>query len=259
MSKRNGLVFASLVVALALFSTTAFAACIEEELANFEIHNFQALDVSGFELTLQGDYVGKMTFYVHPGGRYGTPTVSPSGGNTVIRWDFTPVMAYCEWIHMGARLDPGVQAPVVIGSRLVDAGGGTIANVPFPWQRWEGTVECPVVDLIDGNGTIPTIGVRVARQAAMSWSAIPLQNLTPSDPMVTGLPWTGYGIQMLYPDSTLTLMLFTSGEEAAVVQYSVSSYDGTDQYMVFLSEAILTYGPSAAEESTWGRIKSMYR
>jgi hypothetical protein len=131
--------------------------------------------------------------------------------------------------------------------------------VPFPWQRWQGTAECPVVDLIDGNGTIPSIGVRITRQAAMSWSAIPLQNLTRTDPMVIGLPWTGYGTATLYPDSTLMLTLLTAGEEAAVVQYSVNSYDGMDQYMVFLSEAILTYEPSAAEKSTWGRIKSMYR
>jgi hypothetical protein len=161
--------------------------------------------------------------------------------------------------RLGVRLNPGVTAPVVIGSTLDDAAGDAIATLPFPWQRWVGTVECPVIDVIDPNETIPIIGVRVERWAAMSWSEIPLQNLTLSDPMVVGLPWTSYSVGLLQPDSALTLTLLTSGEEAAVVRYDVSSWDYTDQYLRFLSEAVLTYEPSAREQSTWGRIKSMYR
>ena len=258
MRLRYGFMVLLVAIAAMLVGQAADAACIVGELANFDIHNFQLMDVYGFELTLQGDYTDKIeSFYEST--LYGTPTVTTEGGNTIIRWDFYDPMPYCTWIHLGVRLNPYVGAPVVIGSTINDAVGDPISTLPFPWQRWVGTVECPVIDLIDWNVTIPVMGVRVSRQAALSELEIPLQNLTITDPMVETLPWMSYGAQLLLPDSVLTLTLFTSGQEAAVVRYDVSSYDGTDQYLRFLSEAVLTYGPSAAEPSTWGRIKGMYR
>jgi len=257
MTKCALLIGAVLIAALLVLSGLAYAACIVGELANFDIHNFQFLSASSFELELQGDYSDKIqSFYTSS--LYGPPTVSTEGGNTTITWTFYEPMEYCTWIHLGVRLKDGVRAPVVIGSRL-NVSVGDPVTLPFPWQRWVGTAECPVIDVIDPNGTIPPIGVRVERWAALSWSEIPLQNLTLTDPMVIGLTWTRYGTAILQPDSVLTLTLLTSGEEAAVVRYEVSSYDGSDEYLRFLSEAILTYGPSAREQSTWGRIKSMYR
>jgi hypothetical protein len=247
-----------MLLAVSLAGQAADAACIVGELANFDIHNFQDMAVFGFELTLEGDYTDKIESF-YESSLYGTPTVTLEGGNTIIRWDFYDPLPYCTWIHLGMRLNPGVGAPVVVGSTINDATGDPISTLPFPWQRWIGTVECPVIDIIEANATIPSIGVRVSRQAALSWSEIPLQNLTITDPMVETLPWMSYGAQMLQPDSILALTLFTGGEAAAVVRYDVSSYDGTDQYLRFLSEAVLTYGPSAAEPSTWGRIKGMYR
>jgi hypothetical protein len=260
MRKCDLLIAGVLVLTLFALSGTVGAACIDGELANFDIHNFTVFDVYSFELVLGGDYVGKIESF-YSSSLYGSPAVSSEGGNTIIEWDFYDPMPWCTWIHMGVRLAPGVSAPVVMGSTLRDADGGSIATLPFPWQRWEGTVECPVIDIIDPNATIPIGGVWVQRWAAMSWSEIPLQNLTVTDPMVLGLSWTSYGGQVLRsdPDSMLTLVLLTSGEEAAVVRYDVSSLGGEDQYVRFLSEAVLTYGPSASEQSTWGRIKSMYR
>jgi hypothetical protein len=258
MRVRYSLTVLVLALAVCVVGKGANAACIVGELANFDIHNFQVLAVDGFQLVLEGDYSDKIeSFYTSS--LYGTPTVSVEGGNTTITWEFNEPLEYCTWIHLGVRLDPGVGAPVVIGSTLNDAAGDPIATLPFPWQRWVGTVECPVIDLIDANPTIPAIGVRVARQAALSPYEIPLQNLTVNDPMVIGLSWMNYGTQMLYPDSVLTLTFLTAGEAAAVVRYDVSSYDGIDQYVRFLSEAVLTYGPSDVEPTTWGRIKEFYK
>jgi hypothetical protein len=258
MPFRYGFSVLILALVVGLVGQTADAACIVGELANFDIHNFQIMDVYSFELTLQGDYTDKIESF-YESSLYGPPTVMTEDGNTIIRWDFYDPLPYCTWIHLGVRLDPGVGAPVVVGSTINDAAGDPISTLPFPWQRWIGTVECPVIDVIEWNATIPVIGVRVDRQGALSEWEIPLQNLTITDPMVETLPWMSFGARLLLPDSVLTLTLFTSGQEAAVVRYDVSSYDGMDYYLRFLSEAVLTYGPSAAEPSTWGRIKGMFR
>lgn len=161
------------------------------------------------------------------------------------------------------RLRPYILNPAVVSaSWTIDCT--PVATIPFPWQRWEGTFECPVIDIIPSNPTIPDEGVLIMRQVALSPTLIPLQNLRVQDPMILELDWMQWdefpeplnppGV----PPDELRLEIETTGEGAALVMYTVTGQDGTE-YLVFISEAELSPGPSPTDESTWGRIKSFFK
>lgn len=150
-------------------------------------------------------------------------------------------------------------APIVVFAALT-FDCNPVGVIPFPWQAWAGSVECPIWDIIRSNQTIPPEGVLIRRQAAFSPVDIPLNNMTVDDPMIQGLDWffVDPEYQVLYPDGELVLEMQTDGEPSAVVMYSVTSQSGIE-YLVFISQALLAYGPSGAEGSTWGGVKSLYR
>ncbi len=246
-----------IAVAIALSSTPASAACIYGELANFDVHNFTNQPVNDFMLTLRGITCDDIEEFFFPE-LYDSIKCWEDENGTNIKWYFPPVEP-CTWIHFGVSLRPGVPAPVVVFAALT-FDCNPVAVIPFPWQAWEGTVECPVIDIIPGNETIPPEGVLIWRMAGFSPEVIPLDSLTVDNSMVEAIDWIYVDEigQVLTPDGELTLELQTSGDPAALVVYRVEGMDGT-QYMTFLSEAIIDYGPSGTEGSTWGRIKSLFK
>ncbi len=254
--KLKSVAIAIAIVALSIASSGR-AACIYGELANFDVHNFTNQPIDDFMLTLRGITCDDIEGYFFPE-MYDSIKCWEDANGTNIKWYFQPVEP-CTWIHFGVELRLGVPAPVVVYAALT-FDCNPVAVIPFPWQGWEGTVECPIIDIIPGNETIPPEGVVVWRQAAFSPVEIPLDNLTVDDPMIQGLDWFYFDEvgQVLYPDGELQLEMQTTGDPAAVVMYRVEGFDGT-QYLVFLSEALINYGPSATESSTWGRIKALYR
>ncbi len=252
-------VIALLVVGIlaCAFASNCFSACIRGELANFDVHNFTTQPVNDFLLVLWGIKCSDIAEYYCPE-MYDSIRCSEGEPGTIIKWYFPPVEP-CNWIHFGVRLKPGVPAPIVAFAALtVDCN--PVAVIPFPWQAWRGSIECPIWDIIPGNPTIPEQGVLVQRRAAFSPVDIPLNNMTVNDPMIEELEWfyEDYRPVLLTRDEELVLEMQTNGQPSAVVMYSVNGLDGT-QYLVFISQALLTYGPSEAQESTWGRIKALYR
>jgi hypothetical protein len=249
-----------LVALVFLSGMPAESAIITGELANFDVHNFTDYDVNDFVLVLQGIGCGDICYIWNPGGGYyDSLRCWEEADGTHIKWWFPPI-PWCEWKHFGVQLNAGVPAPIVVfAAWTVDCE--PVAVIPFPWQRWVGSVECPVWDIIPGNpGTIPPEGVLISRRAALLVEEIPLDNLQRDDPMVRDVQWQYIDEipQVLYPDSVLVLEMVTSGEVAALVEYTVEGFDGTE-YMVFLSEAWFVSEPSATSESTWGRIKTLFR
>lgn len=252
------------LVAIAIVSMVAFglsnsaeAACIWGELANFDVHNFTNQPVNDFMLTLQGISCDDIESFYFPE-LYDSIRCWEDASGTNIKWYFPPVEP-SNMIHFGVKLRPGVPAPIVVFAALT-YDCNPVGTIPFPWQRWEGTVECPIWDIIPGNETIPDQGVVIWRQAAFSPEEIPLDSLTVDNSMVERLDWffvdeTG---QVLYPDGEIALEMQTTGDPAAVVMYRVEDFNGT-LFMTFLSEALISYGPSSTEPSTWGRIKALYR
>lgn len=90
---------------------------------------------------------------------------------------------------------------------------------------------------------------------------IPLDDLTVNDPLVIASDWwfADEVEQSLDPFITpLQLEIQAYGVPAELVKYRVVDCMYTDM-VVILSEAILEYGPSATDRTTWGRIKGMYR
>ncbi|MGQ9603317.1 MAG: hypothetical protein ACUVUU_03815 [bacterium] len=240
-----------------LFAGNCFSACISGELANFDVHNFTDSPVNDFTLTLQGIKCGDIEEYFCPEW-YDSIRCWEDALGTHIKWFFPP-LAPSSSMHFGVRLRPGVHAPIVTFAALTwDCQ--PVASIPFPWQAWEGSVECPIWDIISGNPTIPLEGVYVFRQAAFSPVEIPLNNMTVDDPMITGLDWfyMDTSPQLLLPDEELELEMQTTGAPSAVVMYYVDIPDSV-RYLIFISQALLSYGGSDAEQSTWGGIKALYR
>lgn len=240
-----------------LFAGNCFSACIWGELANFDVHNFTDSPVNDFTLILQGITCTDIEAYFCPV-IYDSIKCWEDGLGTHIKWFFPPLEP-CNWMHFGVSLRPGVHAPVVTFAALTwDCQ--PVGVIPFPWQAWEGSVECPIWDIIPGNPTIPDAGVYVFRQAAFSPFEIPLDNMTVDDPMIEGLEWFYMDEvpQLLLSEGELVLEMQTTGDPSAVVMYSV---DGANQvrYLIFISQALLSYGDSDAGQSTWGGIKALFR
>jgi hypothetical protein len=256
--KRSGIVILSVALLPILLALPVRGACIYGELAGFDVYNWSEQQADAFALTLEGIACDDIGAYYYSG--YDSVRCWEDAEGTHVTWYFGGrPLDPAEWKHFGIALQPGVGAPVV-NEAILTSGGVPVVYIPFPWQRWEGTPECPVWDIIDWNLSCGP-GVYVTREAAHAPWIIAIDDLTLTDPLVIASEWWFADPHEMVLDpfiTPLTLEIQTVGYPAELVKYTVMDYSFVE-LLVFLSEAVLDYGPSSAEETTWGRIKAIYK
>jgi hypothetical protein len=243
-------------------ASPAQSACTIYELVNFDVYNFTDYQVDGLILVLEGIACWEIDHFwegYYPG-YYDSITCIRQDGLTYIEWHF-PLTPPQVWMHFGLQLKPYVSAPTPAYCAWT-FGGSPVSwgEIMIPWVRWEGSVDCPVNGVLDWNETDPYfLGVWVERWLAPWWWEIPLENLNRSDPMFQDVNWEEHYPQYhLEPWWYLDMEIFMMGHPALITMYNVWSYDQSTEYMWFIGEVIVDYA-SGTEESSWGRIKSMYR
>lgn len=214
-------------------------AVIKGVLSNFDLHNFTGGMVNDLEVILAGITCTDIQDYFH--GR-GYPPACSLGENSVrIWWEFDKEpLEYCEWGHFGVQLKQGAKQPIWGWAIWTINGDPQEPPIPFPWQRWEGDTACYVYDIIIGTPQFPP--VIVSRQWAISDEVIPLDSLTPDNPMVEGLNWHPLEpAELAEGDSLVTRIGPTKpGDAAVLVMYNVARVEVPDSIQtIFVNEAVI--------------------
>jgi len=217
----------------------AEGAVIKGVLSNFDLHNFTGGMVNDLEVILAGIACTDIKDYFH--GRGYPPDCIPQEGGVMIRWKFEDnPLKYCEWGHFGVELKEGAKQPLW-GWAIWTFNGEPIGDpIPFPWQRWEGDTACYVYDIIIGTPQSPPVFVSL--QWAISDEVIPLDSLTPDNPMVEGLDWhPSEPRELAGGDSLVTQIGPTKpGDAAVLVMYEVALVEAPDSIQsIFVNEAVI--------------------
>ena len=246
-----------LLAALLGFTANGWGLCIYAELIGFDVHNFTDQQVNDFTLTLEGISCNDIHEFYPIG--YDSLRCWEDADGTHIKWYFySHPVGPDEWKHFGIALEPGVSAPTVTFAAWT-WNCEPVAYVAFPWQRWEITGETSIDDMIDWNITCGP-GVYIIREAGRPFVPIGISDLLVNDPLVIASDWWFADPHERVLDPLITplwLGIQVYGEPAELVKYQVIDYTWTEM-LVVLSEAMLDYGPSATEQTTWGRIKALY-
>jgi hypothetical protein len=273
----------------------AEGAWLKGQLANFDVHNFTEDEVNDFELELRGKCLSCddiVWYYTGPMAHGwvaecedlcpGPPEECLSCG-VIIRWKGERYIGPCNWLHLGVEFGPCVPEIIQVTRATWTKDGTPTATVPFPWQSWQGTIDCPVWDVIRPDLEFT---VEVTRTWAVLQEAIPLESLTREmvSPILERLvaePVDGrqgedaQAIPLSPGEETLSLEMRTDppGDAAALVMYSVASeeIDPEAPFLWVISEALLSpertwwcpefdcEEPCPVEPSTWGQIKTLLK
>jgi len=238
-------------------------------LSNFDVYNFTNDTVDAFELILvdvDGNPLNCNDATYYPG--WGTVGGIPTDGcqqlnDTTIRprWGGDPIPPGGV-VHMGIGL-PGDGSTVraIMAEWWCDNSCGSTgmkAKVSFLWQRWDGTYDCPVGDIVEpqidssGYETFPPWTIQ--REWAYSPTVIPLGNLTRTDPLVQALPWNTLSQEIVtWGTPAVFYTPPMAGSGGLVFRYPVVTIQG-DTAVYFTNEAVLGSWDVIPTLTEWGLI-----
>ena len=241
----------------------AEGAWIKSALYNFDVHNFTDQPVNDFELVLEGISCNDISGYYRGWGY--PPRCEDVKDGVRIVWEGEAI-DNCTWVHLGVRLTPGAPESRVISATWT-LDGEAVATVPFPWQTWEGTDECPVIALIWPD---PEFTVEITRSWAVLQQVIPLDSLN-QETVLTVLeqvPEDRQGrdsepVRLAPGDAPIRLEIQTDpdrGDASMLVDWFVALPQSPKEPVLwFIAEAELSPEPVPVEPSCWGQIKSLFK
>ena len=163
------------------------AAMVTGVLSNFDVHNFTGEPANDFHMIIRGVTCENVINTMSPPGWLFACVELPDG-RVVVSWSHdTDYVPHCTMAHFGVEF-PG-QPDFFIEAAYWTHDG----RILFPWlsfvnQRWEGSAECWVGDLVDGYPpNLGMDGVVVDRDILVWPELIPLQDLTWDN--LDPLPW----------------------------------------------------------------------
>ncbi len=163
------------------------AAMVTGVLSNFDVHNFTNEDANDFHMIIRGVTCTDVINTMSPPGWLFNCTELPDG-SVVVSWRHpTDYIPHCTMAHFGVEF-PGQPDFFILAAYWTKDG-----RVLFPWlsfvnQRWEGSAECWVGDLVDGYAPgIGLDGVIIDRDFILMPEPLPLPDLMWDD--LAGLMW----------------------------------------------------------------------
>jgi len=185
-------------LALAIVPARAPAATVIGTLSNFDVHNFTDEPANDFHLLFAGMSCADLLGVYVPFPWSWQCEDLPDG--TIHLWwtdELEPVPP-CTMVHFGFEV-PGNPPLRAIAAWWTRDGRPLRPYLSFVNQRWEGSAECWVGDLVDGYPPLNRPDVLIQRDFALSSFEIPLEQLTWDE---TGwLPWEpGTGLEPVPAD-----------------------------------------------------------
>lgn len=233
---------ALLLLALALATAPARlpAANVIGVLSNFDVHNFTDEPANDFHLLLRGvSCADLLDTFTPPLWTWHCEDLPDGTVHLWWRTDFGPVPP-CTLVHFGFELpgNPGLRA---IAAWWTRDGRPLRPCLSFVNQRWEGSAECWVGDLVDGFPPLNRPQVVVDREFAFPPAPLPLEELTWDG--TAWLPWQpGFGPESVPADpeySTALSIPLPGAAPAVIVRYTVSGDDGAEPEARVLNQLLL--------------------
>jgi len=171
-----------------LMTHDASAAYIWKTLSNFDIKNSTGQIATDLDIILSGVTCNDITSWYLKGSSTRQMTCMSVGGGK-IRVTFTGFSIPADQIaHFGLSFCP-LTNPKVEKIYWTSGGNQLAPYVDFAGIQWVGSINCPVVmKFMRPDSSLTKVCLAKLRWAH-SPSVIPLDNMTPMDPAITGLVW----------------------------------------------------------------------
>ncbi len=144
--------FFAFAVLTGLAIERADAADVYGALSNFDLH-VTAEEANDMELILVGEGLTcDDIWYIYPGwgsANFICEDIVPFWKIKLTWSDPGDPLEYCDYPHFGVGLNYDAPGDVRVESATWTMDGSVVGQISFMWQRWVGSFECPVVDIIE--------------------------------------------------------------------------------------------------------------
>jgi hypothetical protein len=238
MMKR--LMFFIALIGVLLVPAQSQAALVTGMLSNFDVQNFTEDPVNDFHILLEGANCADIVNVFTPWGWNYSCQDLPNG-DVLISWTSAGYLLPGEMMHFGIEFYGQVDYFVKYAYWTLH-GRPILPWISFVNQRWQGSAECWVGDLIDGyTPPVSLDGVMVERDFALMPAALELADLMWDQTMA--LPWMpGMGPELIPADPEFVSFLQIDNFEmlpAILVRYPVSVPGIEEPIARFTNELII--------------------